>query len=75
MRTGGKDRHRMHHPMDTCVLSDEAQYRLIERDIYADTIYRFRLGNKPRLWGFRRLAEFSLVWYDPEHEIYPVEAD
>lgn len=65
--------HRMHHPMDVDRISDEAQYRLIELEHTADTIYRFRLGNLPRLWGFRIVGEFHILWYDPKHEIYPVD--
>lgn len=65
--------HRMHHLMDTEAIADEAQYRLVEIEKENDTIYRFRLGNLPRLWGFRIVAEFQVLWYDPKHEIYPVD--
>jgi len=71
--TGGKDRHKMHHSMEVDILADEAIYRLIEIEKHGDTIFRFRLGSKRRLWGFRILSEFELVWYDPNHEIYPTE--
>lgn len=64
--------HRMHHPMETTRITDEAQYRMLEIEKHADTIYRFRLGNLPRLWGFRVVAEFQVLWYDPLHEVYPV---
>lgn len=65
--------HKMHHNMEVDVIVEEAQYRLIELDKYPDVIFRFRLGNKPRLWGFRTLANFEVLWFDPEHEIYPTE--
>lgn len=67
--------HKMHHNMDTEVIRDEAQLRLMEIEKYEDVIFRFRLGNKKRLWGFRELAEFRVVWFDPTHEIYPTEPD
>lgn len=67
--------HKMHHLMDTGVIVEEAQYRLIEIDRYADRIFRFRLGNKRRLWGHRIVSKFYVIWYDPKHEIYPTEPD
>ncbi|MEP7350514.1 MAG: hypothetical protein ABI668_11285 [Sphingorhabdus sp.] len=71
--TGGRDRHKMHHNMDVDILADEAQYRLIEIEKFADTIFRFRLGSKKRLWGFRIVNKFEILWYDPGHEIYPTD--
>lgn len=65
--------HKMHHGMDVDAITDEAQLRLMEIDKYTETIFRFRLGNKPRLWGFRILADFEVIWFDPEHEIYPTD--
>lgn len=67
--------HKMHHTMDVDVITDEAQLRLMELDKIEASIFRFRLGNKPRLWGFRRVAEFHVLWYDPDHKIYPVEPE
>lgn len=67
--------HRMHHNMDTESICEEAQYRMIEIDRYSDVIFRFRLGNKRRLWGHRVVANFEILWFDPEHKIYPTEPD
>ncbi len=66
-------RHRMHHSMPVDVLLEEAQDRLLEIDQVEETIFRFRLGNLPRLWGFRRVADFQVLWFDPKHEIYPTD--
>ena len=63
----------MHHGMDVDVITREAQHRLMVLDKYFDTIFRFRLGNRRRLWGFRILANFDVLWFDPEHEIYPTD--
>jgi hypothetical protein len=68
-------RHKMHHNMDTDQICEEAQLRLIEIERYDDVIFRFRLGGLPRLWGFRVLAEFQIVWFDPTHQVYPVDQD
>ena len=65
--------HKMHHNMDVEQICDEAQLRLIELVLEHDTIFRFRLGNKPRLWGFRTVANFEVLWFDPTHEIYPTD--
>jgi hypothetical protein len=40
-----------------------------------EDIYRFRLGNKRRLWGFRRVNLFEILWYDPDHNVYPTDPD
>ncbi|QQX83757.1 hypothetical protein JJQ59_15250 [Cupriavidus necator] len=73
-RTGGNNRHKKHHDMDVGVIDDEALERWIARGLEEyDTAFRFRLGNMPRLWGFRTAAKFNIVWWDPAHRIYPVD--
>ena len=67
--------HYMHHSMETEIICNEAFERLIEIDKLGDSIYRFRLGNKLRLWGFRVVARFDILWYDRLHEIYPTDPD
>lgn len=65
--------HKKHHNMDVSSITKEAQNRLFELEIYEDQIFRFRINNKQRLWGFRYGHKFDLLWYDPYHEIYPVD--
>lgn len=67
--------HRKHHGMPTDILAAEAQRRLIDIERWTETLFRFRLGNKRRLWGERVVAEFHILWFDPEHEIYPTDPD
>lgn len=67
--------HRMHHSMEIERLCDECQTRLLELERVDGDIYRFRLGNKRRLWGFRMLHVFEILWYDPEHNVYPTDPD
>lgn len=62
-----------HHDQDVTSLCNEAQRRWSEISIQHDTAFRFRLGNKPRLWGFRLSEVFHIVWWDPQHQIYPTE--
>jgi hypothetical protein len=72
--TGTADkRRRLHHDMPTEQLVQEAQTRLVEIGEYDETVFRFRLGGKQRLWGKRIVAEFRIIWYDPDHRIYPVD--
>jgi hypothetical protein len=67
--------HRMHHPMPIETICDECQTRLLKLEKVDGDIYRFRLGNLPRLWGFRVLHVFEILWYDPEHNVYPTDPD
>ncbi|MQX38117.1 hypothetical protein [Roseospira navarrensis] len=64
--------HKMHHLMKVDQICDEAQLRLMEIEQEGEEIFRFRLGNLQRLWGFRVVADFEVLWYDPTHQIYPV---
>lgn len=66
-------RHKMHHSMPVDAILEEARYRLFHLERFEENIFRFRLGNRPRLWGFRRVCEFHVLWFDPHHEIYPTE--
>ena len=34
---------------------------------------RFRVGTNKRIWGFRHLNCFFLVWYERNHKIYPLD--
>ena len=36
-----------------------------------DAIARFRLSGKKMLYGFLVGNEFHIIWWDPEHEIWP----
>lgn len=67
--------HHAHHSMEVDAICNEAQDRLLKLESDLDHIYRFRLGNKRRLWGFRIVNLFETLWYDPEHRIYPTDPD
>ena len=67
--------HKMHHNMGADVICPEAQERLDSLQKYGDDIFRFRLGNRRRLWGFRIVAKFEILWFDPHHEIYPTDPE
>ena len=74
-QTYGNDgrRHRCHHAMSTDDVCKEAQDRLVELErADLDTLFRFRLGNLPRLWGVRVVDCFEVIWHDPTHKVYPL---
>lgn len=53
-------------------LLPEALRRLEELNLGDMTkIGRFRVWKKPRLYGFMEGNVFHVLWWDPEHEIYP----
>lgn len=41
-------------------------------DEYSDSIFSFALQNKLRIIGLRINEIFHILWYDPNHEVYPV---
>jgi hypothetical protein len=53
-------------------LSKLARDRLaeIEHD-EADTLFSLRLGGQPRIWGIRVGGALKIMWWDPNHEVYP----
>ncbi len=71
--TGGRDRHRKHHPQSYDSICSEAQSRWIEIGREEDELFRFRTGGTQRIWGFRTGHVFNVVWWDAEHQIYPVD--
>ncbi|EGU47544.1 hypothetical protein NTE12_005079 [Vibrio harveyi] len=66
--------HLMHHDHDISDLRDEAVARWLELNLEQfDSPFRFRLGNKKRAWGVELQGHFYLVWYERDHQIYPVD--
>lgn len=70
--TGGRDRHKKHHAQSWDRICPEAQGRWIEIGRTEDELFRFRTGGRERIWGIRLGSTFLVVWWDPEHQIYPV---
>jgi hypothetical protein len=65
------------HPLPVNKIIPKAQKRLFDLG-YVDyeTLYQFDIKNgnsKQRLWGLRTENIFKILWWDPKHEIYPVE--
>jgi hypothetical protein len=62
----------LHEAQEEMVRRKEIEARMLPY-VDSEDLFRFRLGNLPRLWGFRMVNFLYLLWYDPEHEIYPIE--
>lgn len=61
------------HACEIGSLSAAAQKRLIELDLeHIGELLRFRFSGTQRLWGIRDRSFFIVVWWDPDHQVYPV---
>jgi hypothetical protein len=61
-----------HHSVAVKDLVPEARKRLIQlKKDDLDELHRLRLSNKCRVWGIFRGGTFSLLWWDPDHEVCP----
>jgi hypothetical protein len=70
-KTGGDQRHKA-YPVG--IICHEAQKRLEEIGLDdLDEVFRFRLASKPRLYGFLVQHIFYVLWWDPEHNVYPTD--
>jgi hypothetical protein len=38
-----------------------------------DELWRFRFGAKVRVWGIRFDHYFRVLWWDPQHKVYPID--
>jgi hypothetical protein len=60
-----------HHSIPVDDIIRPAQKRLEEMGIATDELFRFRLANLERVWGYRDRGVLQLLWWDPDHEICP----
>lgn len=66
---GGDKRHKAY---DIDAICQEAQARLLAIELdYLDEVFRFRLGNLPRFYGFRLQHVFFALWWDGQHKVCP----
>lgn len=73
MTWGEIDRNRHNHPMPFDEIPKEARERLKERELDDQELYSFHLSAKKRIWGKREREAFYIIWWDPEHTVYPVQ--
>ena len=59
--------------MDHERLSAAAKNRLEDRTLLTfDKIYKLRVDGPGRVWGVRVERTLHIVWWDPEHGVYPM---
>lgn len=68
-----RNRSKHHYLKDASRLSSEARDRLrkMQQEDNTDALFSFALTNKLRIIGFRVDDDFHILWYDPEHGVYP----
>ena len=57
-------------PVDEVIKQAQERLQLLKLDD-TDELFSLRLGGLERLWGLRSNDVFSLLWWDPHHEICP----
>lgn len=64
-----------HHYLPYEKLSPQAQERIKAKHLeqYTDAIFSFSFRNLLRVIGVRDGAKFHVIWYDPQHQFYPVK--
>lgn len=71
LETHGKKNKTKHHHIDIGGLRDEIQQRWSEIELDYPEAFTFRVSGKKRIWGYRIVNKFFIVWWDPKHEIIP----
>jgi hypothetical protein len=61
------------HPIEVSKLCKGARERLEKRQIDATLLVSLRCTQTERIWGIRRENVLSLMWWDPNHQVYPVQ--
>lgn len=62
------------HPLPVEKIVDKAQRRLCEKcPPGIGSLFQIKVGGKRRAWGERKEDILYLIWYDPDHTIYPVD--
>jgi hypothetical protein len=61
-----------HHECEVTGMCKEARDRLVRLglDEY-DTLFSLRLTGRQRVWGIRDRGILHLLWWDPDHAVYP----
>ena len=54
-------------------LKELCNHSLLPEDLSESELTAISLNNKQRIWGYLMRGTFYLLWWDPEHEIYPTK--
>jgi hypothetical protein len=59
--------------IEIAAVCPEAQSRLVElRRDDVDVLYKLRVTSAGRVWGIKTGAVLELLWWDPDHTVYPM---
>jgi hypothetical protein len=62
-----------YHSIQTSQVSKPAKVRLSELQLDdVDVLYSFRITGACRLWCMKYESLMSILWWDKNHEVYPV---
>lgn len=62
------------HPISVTDISRAARQHLGELGLEeVEELFSLRLSGRERVWGIRDRHRFKVLWYDPDHTVYPVE--
>lgn len=61
------------HSMSQDRICKEARDRLEQLELAGENLYQLHIAGAARVWGLRFGAAVALLWWDPEHKVYPVE--
>lgn len=63
---------KQNHEVQVEQICREAQKRLKHIDCDdIENLVSLRLGSTQRIWGFREDNIFKILWWDPDHQVYP----
>ena len=65
---------RNNHEVEVSQISISAQKRLVHLNLEdTENLVSLRLTGKQRIWGIRVANILRILWWDPDHEVYPTE--
>ena len=65
-------RKHLNHTVQVDDICKEAKERLIELGLDdVDELVSLRLMGAERVWGFPMFGALTLLWWDPDHQVYP----
>jgi len=64
---------RLHHYMPVSDICSEAQRQLEDKKLGdTDSLVSLRIKQRERVWGILQGSALLLLWWDPEHLVYPM---
>ena len=73
------DRQLHHHTLDN-ILPDASSrvkwlfsQKQLQEDQLEEGLFSIRVGSVPRIWGYINGPYYYIIWWDPNHTVYPLE--